>query len=116
MYQNTEVNYYVYNDQNQPVGINKSKCSQIRIDFAPNQQIETIVFYKNIDGGIYPENKISKEELRFPNFNWRGDEMILSKNDIFPEDEKNIQLTPIHGIKAEEIDLIEEKLIPKTEN
>jgi ostA family protein len=42
--------------------------------------------------------------------------MILSKNDIFPEDEKNIQLTPIQGIKAEEIDLIEEKLIPKTEN
>ena len=116
LYQNTEVIYYVYNDQNQPVGINKSKCSQIRIDFAPNQQIETIVFYKNIDGGIYPENKISKEELRFPNFNWRGDEMILSKNDIFPEDEKNIQLTPIHGIKADEIDLIEEKLIPKTEN
>lgn len=60
--------------------------------------------------------KSAKKNYASPIFNWRGDEMILSKNDIFPEDEKNIQLTPIHGIKADEIDLIEEKLIPKTEN
>ena len=116
LYQNTEVIYYVYDDQNNPAGINKSKCSQIRVDFATNQQIETVIFYKDVDGGIYPEDKIKKEELRFPNFNWRGDEIILSKNDIFPEEEKNIQLTPIKGIKTEEIDLIEEKLNPKIEN
>jgi len=116
LYQNTEVIYYVYDDQNNPAGINKSKCSQIRVDFATNQQIETVIFYKDVDGGIYPEDKINKEELRFPNFNWRGDEIILSKNDIFPEEEKNIQLTPIKGIKTEEIDLIEEKLNPKIEN
>ena len=108
LYQNTEVIYYVYDDQNNPAGINKSKCSQIRVDFTTNQQIETVIFY--------PEDKINKEELRFPNFNWRGDEIILSKNDIFPEEEKNIQLTPIKGIKTEEIDLIEEKLNPKIEN
>ncbi len=116
LYQNTEVIYYVYDDQNNPAGINKSKCSQIRVDFATNQQIETVIFYKDVDGGIYPEDKINKEELRFPNFNWRGDEIILSKNDIFPEEEKSIQLTPIKGIKTEEIDLIEEKLNPKIEN
>ena len=116
LYQNTEVIYYVYDDQNNPAGINKSKCSQIRVDFATNQQIETVIFYKDVDGGIYPEDKINKEELRFPNFNWRGDEIILSKNDIFPEEEKNIQLIPIKGIKTEEIDLIEEKLNPKIEN
>ena len=116
LYQNTEVIYYVYDDQNNPAGINKSKCSQIRVDFATNQQIETVIFYNDVDGGIYPEDKINKEELRFPNFNWRGDEIILSKNDIFPEEEKNIQLTPIKGIKTEEIDLIEEKLNPKIEN
>ena len=116
LYQNTEVIYYVYDDQNNPAGINKSKCSQIRVDFTTNQQIETVIFYKDVDGGIYPEDKINKEELRFPNFNWRGDEIILSKNDIFPEEEKNIQLTPIKGIKTEEIDLIEEKLNPKIEN
>ncbi|ERI61430.1 hypothetical protein HMPREF1551_02676 [Capnocytophaga sp. oral taxon 863 str. F0517] len=116
LYQNTEVIYYVYDDQNNPAGINKSKCSQIRVDFATNQQIETVIFYNDVDGGIYPEDKINKEELRFPNFNWRGDEIILSKKDIFPEEEKNIQLTPIKGIKTEEIDLIEEKLNPKIEN
>ena len=62
------------------------------------------------------KTKISKKELLFPNFNWRGDEMLKSKEDIFPEEEKNIQLVPIHGIKSEEIDLIEEKLQPKVDN
>ena len=42
--------------------------------------------------------------------------MIQSKEDIFPEEEKNIQLVPIRGIKSEEIDLFEEKLQPKVEN
>ena len=116
LYQNTEVIYYAYNDEHSLVGINKSKCSQIRIDFAPTQQIETITFYKDVDGAIYPEDKISKKELLFPNFNWRGDEMLKSKEDIFPEEEKNIQLVPIRGIKSEEIDLIEEKLQPKVDN
>ena len=116
LYQNTEVIYYAYNDEHSLVGINKSKCSQIRIDFAPTQQIETITFYKDVDGAIYPEDKISKKELLFPNFNWRGDEMLKSKEDIFPEEEKNIQLVPIRGIKSEEIDLIEEKLQPKIGN
>ena len=116
LYQNTEVIYYAYNDEHSLVGINKSKCSQIRIDFAPTQQIETITFYKDVDGAIYPEDKISKKELLFPNFNWRGDEMLKSKEDIFPEEEKNIQLVPIRGIKSEEIDLIEEKLQAKIGN
>jgi len=116
LYQNTEVIYYAYNDQQQLVGINKSKCSQIRVNFDENQQISEVIFYTNVDGSIYPEDKISKKELLFANFNWRGDEMIQSKEDIFPEEEKNIQLVPIRGIKSEEIDLIEEKLQPKVEN
>lgn len=114
LYQNTEVIYYVYNDQNELVGINKSKCSRIGIDFDQNQQIEQIVFYTDIDGSIYPEDKLDKNERLFPNFLWREKEKILTKDDIFSEEENNIPLTLIKGMKKEdEIDKIEKELILK---
>ena len=116
LYQNTEVIYYAYNDQQELVGINKSKCSRIRLNFDTNQQIEEVIFYTDVEGGIYPENKISKQEVRFPNFNWRGEEMLSRKEDIFPEEEKEIAPTPIRGIKSEETDLIEEKIQSKGEH
>ena len=116
LYQNTEVIYYAYNDQQELVGINKSKCSRIRLNFDNNQQIEEVIFYTDVEGGIYPENKISKQEVRFPNFNWRGEEMLSRKEDIFPEEEKEIAPTPIRGIKSEETDLIEEKIQSKGEH
>ncbi|MDO4881200.1 MAG: OstA-like protein [Capnocytophaga sp.] len=112
LYQNTEVIYYVYNDQNELVGINKSKCSRIGIYFDQNQQIEEIVFYTDIDGSIYPDDKLDKKERFFPNFLWRGEEKILTKEEIFSDEEKNIPLTPIQGMKKEEeIDKIEQELI-----
>ena len=116
LYQNTEVIYYAYNDQQELVGINKSKCSRIRLNFDNNQQIEEVIFYTDVEGGIYPENKISKQEVRFPNFNWRGEEMLSRKEDIFPEEEKEIAPIPIRGIKSEETDLIEEKIQSKGEH
>ena len=116
LYQNTEVIYYAYNDQQELVGINKSKCSRIRLNFDTNQQIEEVIFYTDVEGGIYPENKISKQEVRFPNFNWRGEEILSRKEDIFPEEEKEIAPTPIRGIKSEETDLIEEKIQSKGEH
>ena len=116
LYQNTAVVYDAYNDQQELVGINKSKCSRIRLNFDTNQQIEEVIFYTDVEGGIYPENKISKQEVRFPNFNWRGEEMLSRKEDIFPEEEKEIAPTPIRGIKSEETDLIEEKIQSKGEH
>lgn len=87
--QNTEVIYYAYDEQGTLVGINKTKCSRIKVNLDQQQQMETITFYTNVDGEIYPEDKISKEDRKFKDFIWREQEMILRKEDIFSEDEKN---------------------------
>lgn len=107
--QNTEVIYYAYDDKQSFVGINKTKCSQIRVWLDADQKIEQITFYTEPEGGIYPDDKLPQNERKFPNFLWRGDERILSKEGIFPQEEKDIEIKPIKGMKTPE-EIQEEEL------
>lgn len=95
--QNTEVIYYVYNDDDELVGIDKTICSKIRLLMA-NSDIEDITFFVNPDGDIFPETDLPVESRKLKGFVWRGDERILTKDDIFDEDDNNIELVKIRGI------------------
>lgn len=94
---NTEVIYYVYNDENELIGIDKTICSKIRLEMA-NNDIEDITFYKNPDGDIYPEEDWPFETKKLKGFIWRGEEQIMSKDEIFDEDDNNLELVRIRGI------------------
>ncbi len=96
--QNTEVIYYVYNDDNELVGIDKTICSKIRLLMA-NNDIEDITFFVNPDGDIFPETDLPVESRKLKGFVWRGDERLLSKDEIFDEDDNNIVLAKIRGIE-----------------
>ncbi|MGB5388304.1 MAG: OstA-like protein [Eudoraea sp.] len=104
---NTEVIYYMYNDDDELIGINKTICSKIRITLAEND-IEDITFYTNPDGDIFPEVDLPVSSRKLKGFIWRGDERILSKDDIFDEDDNNIQLVKINGVDNP-LDLEEEQ-------
>ncbi len=95
--QNTEVIYYMYNDDDELIGIDKTICSKIRLLMA-NSDIEDITFFVNPDGDIFPETDLPEESRKLKGFVWRGDERILSKDDIFDEDDNNIELVKIRGI------------------
>lgn len=95
--QNTEVIYYVYNDDDELVGIDKTICSKIRLLMA-NNDIEDITFFVNPDGDIFPESDLPVESRKLKGFVWRGDERIMSKEEIFDEDDNNIELVKIRGI------------------
>ena len=95
--QNTEVIYYVYNDDNELVGIDKTICSKIRLLMA-NNDIEDITFFINPDGDIFPEKDLPVESRKLKGFVWRGEERILSKDGIFDEDDNTIELVQIRGI------------------
>ena len=95
--QNTEVIYYVYNDDEELVGIDKTICSKIRLLMA-NSDIEDITFFVNPDGDIFPETDLPPESRKLKGFVWRGDERILTKDGIFDEDDNNIELVKIRGI------------------
>ena len=95
--QNTEVIYYMYNDDQELIGIDKTICSSIRITMA-NNDVEALNFRINPDGDIFPEKDIPSDNRKLKGFIWRGDERILTKDDIFDEDDNNIQLVVIRGI------------------
>lgn len=94
---NTEVIYYMYNDDQELIGIDKTICSKIRLLMA-NNDIEDITFFVNPDGDIFPDTDLPVESRKLKGFIWRGDERILSKDDIFDEDDNNIELVKIRGI------------------
>jgi lipopolysaccharide export system protein LptA len=86
---NTEVIYYSRNDANELVGINKSVSSKINL-ILENNAIETITFFKNVDGDIYPEIDLPENARKLRGFVWRGDERIKSKDDIFTAEDNEM--------------------------
>ncbi|SCX82957.1 OstA-like protein [Flavobacterium caeni] len=97
---NTEVIYYMYNDDNELIGINKNVSSKINMTMNENQ-IDTMTFFTNIDGDIYPEKDLPENARKLRGFVWRGDEMIKSKDDIFPPEENELNDKIIAESKAE---------------
>jgi hypothetical protein len=95
---NTEVIYYTYNDNQELIGINKTICSAIRMTLA-NNEIEDLTFFTNPDGDIFPEKELPENSRLLKGFIWRGDERILTKDDIFDEDDNNIKLVAIKGVE-----------------
>lgn len=88
---NTEVIFYMRNDENELIGINKNVSSKINLTLDKNK-IETMTFFNNVDGEIYPEKDLPENARKLRGFIWRGDERIKNKEDIFPDDEKQFEL------------------------
>jgi len=95
---NTEVIYYMYNDDSELIGIDKTICSKIHITLA-NNDVEDLTFITDPDGDIFPEKDLPAESRKLKGFIWRGDERLLTKEDIFDEDDNNIELVTIRGIE-----------------
>ena len=83
---NTEVVYYMRNDKNELIGINKNVSSKINMILDKNK-IDTITFFNQVDGDIYPDKDLPENARKLRGFIWRGDERIISKDDIFPPEE-----------------------------
>lgn len=83
---NTEVIFYMRNDAQELIGINKNVSSSINMKLDENQ-IETITFFKTVDGDIYPEAELPENARKLRGFVWRGDERLRTKDDIFTDEE-----------------------------
>ncbi|MGB5554254.1 MAG: OstA-like protein [Flavobacteriaceae bacterium] len=106
---NTEVIYYMYNSDQELIGIDKTKCSAIRITMA-NNDVEDLTFITEPDGDIFPESELLVEERKLKGFIWRGEERLLSVDDLFDDDDNNIVLVKIQGIDSPiDIDAEEEE-------
>jgi lipopolysaccharide export system protein LptA len=86
---NTEVIYYMRNDANELIGINKNVSSKINL-ILENNAVETITFYNKVDGDIYPEADLPENARKLRGLVWRGDERIKSKEDIFTAEDNEM--------------------------
>lgn len=96
---NTEVIYYVYDDL-ELTGIEKKISSSINITLEDNK-INTMTSFKSIDSDLYPETELPENARKLRGFIWRGDEIIKSKDDIFPPEENELNDKIIKESEAE---------------
>jgi lipopolysaccharide export system protein LptA len=89
---NTEVVYFMRNDKNELIGINKNVSSSINMTMDDKNKIETITFFNTVDGDIYPDKDLPENARKLRGFIWRGDERIKSKEEIFPPEEEAEEL------------------------
>ena len=97
---NTETIYYIRNDKNELIGINKSVSGSIKL-WLNDRVIDKIRYIQEDEGQIYPEKDLPENARKLRGFVWRGDERIKSKEEIFP---------------PEEIEEYQKETNPKTEN
>lgn len=111
---NTEVIYYMRNDDNELIGIDKKVCSKINLGISENK-IDTVTAFNNVESNLYPESEFPENARKLRGFIWRGDERIKSKDDIFPEEENILHEKIIieSKKKAEEEDVPME-ILPET--
>lgn len=83
---NAELIYYMYNDKNELVGIDKGICSHINVSFLEGK-INTATKYVDPKGDLYPEKLLPKNARLLRDFLYRGDEKINSLEDIFTDEE-----------------------------
>lgn len=87
--QNTEILYFMRNDDHELVGINKSKSSRINLLLEDNK-IDAITQYDKPDSELFPEKDLPENARILRGFIWRGEERIMTKDDIFPPEELEI--------------------------
>ncbi len=94
---NAEKIYYSRNENNELVGIDKSKSGSINIKIV-NSEIEEIRLLQQIDGDIYPEEEFPKNARLFRGFDWRDEERPKSVEDLF-KDDPPLELPVIKGLE-----------------
>lgn len=93
---NAEVIYFMRNDENELIGINKSKSGSINMQIENNEIVETR-FINQVDGDIYPESQFPENARKLRGFVWREDERPKSVEDLF-KDDPPLELTVIKGL------------------
>ena len=95
---NAETIYYLRNEENELVGIDKSKSGAIKIWLTENN-IDEMRKYNQIGGKTYPELDFPENEKILRGFNWRESERPTTVEDLF-KDDPPLELKVIKGLDA----------------
>lgn len=79
---NAEVIYFTRNDEDELIGINHTLSSSLQLTLE-EQEITAIRFIKTVDGKLHPESEFPENARLLRGFEWRGEERLKSKADLF---------------------------------
>jgi lipopolysaccharide export system protein LptA len=97
---NAEVIYFMRNEEKELIGINKNVSSKINL-ILEESTLETITFFNQVDGDIYPDKDLPENARKLRGLLWRGDERIKSKDDIFSEEDNKLNDKMVEAGKKE---------------
>ena len=95
---NAESIYYLRNEANELVGIDKSKSGSIKVWISGNT-IDEMRKYNQIGGKTHPETEFPENEKILKGFHWRDSERPTSVEDLF-KDDPPLVLPTIKGLDA----------------
>ena len=79
---NVEVIYFMRNDAQELIGINNTRASYLQL-YLEAQKIIGTKFFRQVPGKMYPPSKFPENVRLLPGFNWRGEERLYRKEDLF---------------------------------
>ena len=88
---NSTLLYYMYSDDQELIGLNKTLSSSIKINFY-NNEISEVSFYRTPDGNVLSEGNILTNEMKLPGFIWRESERPNKISDLLVKTIKNSKL------------------------
>jgi lipopolysaccharide export system protein LptA len=92
---NTEMVYYLYNDEDlQLIGIDKTTCSALKMQFVDGQ-IDEITFLVSPNGNVYPEDELPINDRTLKGFTWRIVQRPEAIEDLFDENDQEEQFPEI---------------------
>ncbi|MGB0601789.1 MAG: OstA-like protein, partial [Flavobacteriaceae bacterium] len=92
---NTEMVYYLYNDEDlQLIGIDKTTCSALKMQFVDGQ-IDEITFLVSPNGNVYPEDEFPINDRTLKGFTWRIVQRPETIEDLFDENDQEEQFPEI---------------------
>ncbi len=78
---NSESVYYALDDQEAYIGVNHTKCSQMKMEFEEGD-LKFIRFYKEPQSVMYPMKKANHSALQLSGFRWNQKQRPLSPADL----------------------------------
>ena len=93
---NAEYLYYARQDDGTLIGIDKKISGSINLKLVKNQ-VEELTNIGEPEGELTPNSMYPENARKLRGFNWRGDERILSVNDLF-KDDPPLKLPIIKGL------------------
>jgi len=89
---NAETVYYVREENNTLMGVNKAQGSRMTL-YVVDNKIERIVYFDKPSGNMFPDKDVPADQRLLKGFNWRYTSRPRNKDDIFRKAE-NVTVPP----------------------